>query len=392
MVVRILEPELYAQFAQVRDRSVREVMQEPIVVDSNTTISNIIGLMDRYNAYTVFLKHNEKVASINMRDILEYRDIDHAKPSILGKVIPSLSRDDRIGYAARIMSSYRLRALPIVEDGVVVGQITSDSILRLLRTYDIASVRASDIMTPHPVVVNVNTKASSAKSYMVRHRIDHLPVIDDSKVYGIITSKSILMVLKPPESVRGSADIMKRSSRILDIPSSSIADKNVVKVELFDTLKGIVSSMIDGNVAYTLVTMGEELQGIVTSRDVVGLLQEMVREEIPLYIIGLPDDPFEAELAKSKFATLVKLLRKSIHDLTEAKCTIKVKDKGGNRRRYEVKVSIVTLGGVKNYIAEGYDLAMIFDQISDSYKKSMASKQGRRQRSLRYMVDFYTTP
>jgi len=117
----------------------------------------------------------------------------------------------------------------------------------------------------------------------------------------------------------------------------------------------------------------------------------MVKEEIPLYIVGLPDDPFEAELAKSKFASLVKLLRRSIHDLREAKCTIKIKDKGGERRRYEVRVNIVTLSGVKSYTANGYDLAMIFDQISDSYKKWLASKQGRKDRSVRYMVDFYTS-
>jgi CBS domain-containing protein len=391
MVVKILEPELYAQFTPIRDRSVGEMMQEPVVVDSNSTISNIIGLMDKYDAYTVFLTYNEKVASINMRDILEYRDIDHAKPSLLGKMVPVLKRDDRIGYAARIMSGYRLRALPVVEDGKVIGQITSDSIVRLVHAYGIDYIRASDIMTPNPVIVNANSKASTARAYMVKHKIDHLPVLSDGRLYGILTSKHILLALKPPESTRGSADIMKRKVRMLDLQVSGLADKSIVKVEPYDTLKSIASRMIDNKVAYTLVVIGEELQGIITSRDIVGLLQEMVKEEIPLYIVGLPDDPFEAELAKSKFASLVKLLRKSIHDLREAKCTIKIKDKGGERRRYEVRVNIVTLSGVKSYTANGYDLAMIFDQISDSYKKWLASKQGRKDRSVRYMVDFYTS-
>ncbi len=392
MVVRILEPELYAQLKQVRDRAVGEIMQEPLVIDSNTTISNILGVMEKYDAYTVFLTYNDKVASISMRDIIEYRDIDHAKPSLLGKVVPALARDDRIGYAARIMSSYRLRALPVVEDGKVIGQITADAIVRLVNAYKIDYIRASDIMTPNPVIVNASSKASTARSYMIKHKIDHLPVLSDGKPYGIITSKHILLTLKPPESIKGSADIMKRSSRLLDIQVSGLADKNIVEVEPYDTLHNISSKMIDNKVAYTLVVMGDELQGIITSRDIVGLLQEMVKEEIPLYIVGLPDDPFEAELAKSKFAALVKLLRRSIHDLTEAKCTIKVKDKGGERRRYEVRVNIVMLNGVKSYTADGWDLAMIFDQISDSYKKWLSSKHGKRERSVRYMVDFYTTP
>lgn len=392
MVVRILEPELYAQLKQVRDRAVGEIMQEPLVIDSDATISNILGVMEKYDAYTVFLTYNDKVASISMRDIIEYRDIDHAKPSLLGKVVPTLARGDRIGYAARIMSSYRLRALPVVEDGRVIGQITADAMVRMVNAYKIDYIRASDIMTPDPVIVNASSKASTARSYMIKHKVDQLPVLSDGKLYGIITSKHILLALKPPESIRGSADIMKRSSRVLDIQVSGLADKSIVKAEPYDTLHSITSRMIDNRVAYTLVVMGDELQGIITTRDVVGLLQEMVKEEIPLYIVGLPDDPFEAELAKSKFATLVKLLRKSIHDLTEAKCTIKVKDKGGERRRYEVRVNIVMLNGVKSYTADGWDLAMIFDQISDSYKKWLASKHGKREVSVRYMVDFYTSP
>ena len=45
------------------------------------------------------------------------------------------------------------------------------------------------------------------------------------------------------------------------------------------------------------------------------LLGERVEEEIPIFIIGLPDDTLDAELAKSKFANIVKLLKKIYPDI-----------------------------------------------------------------------------
>ncbi|MCS6768629.1 MAG: CBS domain-containing protein [Candidatus Nitrosocaldus sp.] len=407
MVIRVLEPELYTQFSALRDRSIGDIMQEPIVASPDSTISQIIGLMDKHDAYTVFIDFNGRIASINMRDILEYRDIDHARPSMVGKIVPPLSRGHRIGYAARMMGEYRLRALPVVEDNRIVGQVTSDAIVRMVNAYGIDNVRAGDIMTPDPVVVNVDNKVASARGMMIRHKIDHLPVINDGRVAGILTSRHLLMTLKPPDSSKGRADIISNKTRMLDLKVSGILDKHVVVSEPHESVKSVVSKMIDGRVAYTLVTVGEELQGIITHRDVVGLLQEMVREEVPLYIVGLPEDPFDAELAKSKFANLVRLIRKVVHDLSEARCNIKIRDMGGERRRYEVKVNIVSLSDTMSYTADGYDLAMIFDQISDSFKKRIAHRdskgdtrgkgkgKGRRRRgseSIRYKVDFYTLP
>ncbi|MEM0367184.1 MAG: CBS domain-containing protein, partial [Candidatus Nitrosocaldus sp.] len=172
MVIRVLEPELYTQFSSLRDRSVGDIMQEPVVASLDSTISQIIGLMDKHDAYTVFIDFNGRIASINMRDILEYRDIDHAKPSMVGKIVPPLARSQKVGYASRIMGEYRLRALPVVEDGRIVGQVTSDAIVRMVNAYGIDNVSAGDIMTPNPIIVNADNKVSSARGIMIRHKID----------------------------------------------------------------------------------------------------------------------------------------------------------------------------------------------------------------------------
>ena len=75
------------------------------------------------------------------------------------------------------------------------------------------------------------------------------------------------------------------------------------------------------------------------------------------YIIGLPDDPFDAELAKSKFTNLIKFLSKVSPEIEEARCRMKLRGIQGQRRRYEVDVNIITPYRRHTYTNMGWDLS-----------------------------------
>ena len=92
------------------------------------------------------------------------------------------------------------------------------------------------------------------------------------------------------------------------------------------------------------------MQGIITYRDIINLLGEKVEEEIPIFLIGLPDDPLDEELAKSKFTKLVKLLKKIYPDIEQARCRVKIREIQGARKRYEVDVSIISTHAVANFV------------------------------------------
>lgn len=98
-----------------------------------------------------------------------------------------------------------------------------------------------------------------------------------------------------------------------------------------------------------------------------------------VYIVGLPEDPFEAELVKSKFTNAIKLLRKSFPFIEEAKSVIKMSSEGNKeRRRYEVSISIITPKRTFSYSEKGWELPKIFDAVSGKLKKMMAQKPSRR--------------
>lgn len=389
MISRRTVPEIYDSLNTLRNKAVKGFVEAPVVADANSSVSKIIGTLTEADAYEAFIPLSNKIASINIRDILAIRDIASAKPSLIAKIIPSLSFESNLGYAAGIMSHYRLRALPIVQRNKIVGQVTAKSIVKAINRAGIRGMNASDIMTPNPILLRAKDKGSTAKGIMIRHRIDHLPVMEEKRLAGMVTSTHMVRATLPSEKIgRRSLGIDKLIR--LDFPVISIADRNVVTSKADDTLQSVTGLIMDTNSTYSVVKVWDEVQGIITYRDIVALLEEKIEEDIPAFIIGLPEDPFDAELAKSKFIGLIKLLRKVSPEIEEARCRMKIRDIQGERRRYEVDLNIITPYRRHTYTNIGWDLAKMFDQMSDALKKRLAHRPSRKKReSVRYRTDQY---
>jgi hypothetical protein len=136
--------------------------------------------------------------------------------------------------------------------------------------------------------------------------------------------------------------------------------------------------MLKLNKTYALITVLDEAQEIVTPRDFVKLIAEPEPEqEIPVYIIGLPDDPFEAEVAKSKFLKVVGTLKKAFPEIEEARSVIKISEsiKGKERRRYEVDVAIKMPKDIVTYTHKGWELPDIYDELANRLKRPLSQKR-----------------
>lgn len=94
-----------------------------------------------------------------------------------------------------------------------------------------------------------------------------------------------------------------------------------------------------------------------------------VDEDLPAFIVGLPEDVFEADLAKSKFVQTIRFLKQIVPEIEEARCKMKRIHTAGKKSHYEVDVSIITPYKINVYANSGWDLATIFYEMSESLKK-----------------------
>jgi CBS domain-containing protein len=133
-------------------------------------------------------------------------------------------------------------------------------------------------------------------------------------------------------------------------------------------VRQVIEQIRKRGTTYSLVTLWGELQGIITYRDCVKFLAEPRQESLPISIIGLPEDPFEAEAAKAKFERIIKRLARSFPDILEARSVVRVSEKPKQTRRYEVRVELITPRKTMSYALSGWNLPEIFDELSERMK------------------------
>ena len=218
---------------------------------------------------------------------------------------------------------------------------------------------------------------------MVSKKIDQLPILDESgKVNYVVTSSSLVFKLLPPvDKLRMYADWRNRR---FSVPVERFATDSLVTSSVTDSIKTVLRNMSRQGTTYSvLLGIDDELQGIVTYGDYMKLLVH--RKDgglVPMYMIGLPEDPFEAEAARDKFTRVVNILQGKFPDMLEARAIIKSGTTSAPRKKYNVKIFISTPVERYNYTAFGYELPDVFDQIVP-WSKSLRTRHLPSRRRVR---------
>ncbi len=88
------------------------------------------------------------------------------------------------------MAEHRIRHLPVVEDGKLVGILSSGDIGP--HAGQLAHTKVNVAMTPDPTTVGTGVDAATAARIMLERRVRALPVVDGEQVVGVISVSDIL--------------------------------------------------------------------------------------------------------------------------------------------------------------------------------------------------------
>ncbi len=100
----------------------------------------------------------------------------------------TVASNQTISDVADVMTRYHISGLPVVDGERLVGIITSRD-MRFCTNY---SLRVSEVMTPKPIVEVGTPGYESAQKKFNEHKIEKLPVVDpDGHLTGLITVKDI---------------------------------------------------------------------------------------------------------------------------------------------------------------------------------------------------------
>lgn len=110
------------------------------------------------------------------------------------KRLLSVSPDTTVYHALELMADAGVGALPVIDDGRLVGMFSERDYARrvVLLGRKSPDTRVGDIMTKPVVTVPAEAPLKECMRLMTEHQFRHLPVVDPTGVIGMITVGDVL--------------------------------------------------------------------------------------------------------------------------------------------------------------------------------------------------------
>ncbi len=194
--------------------------RKPICVGPTETVTAARKIM-----HEAGIRHLPVVEDGRLIGILSLRDLYRGAAQqialtgeLMTKPAIEIALHETLLAAAALLSKHQISALPVVDQGALVGILTTTDLLEPIGALLAADKRPRDgfvpvasLMTSRPLVLAEPTDTiRDARERMVSHRVRHLPVVADHVLVGMISERDLLGVNEDVSGPLMVGDIMSR--------------------------------------------------------------------------------------------------------------------------------------------------------------------------------------
>lgn len=252
----------------------------PVVDPGTKRLEGIITGTDIINFFGGGEKHriveeryyNNLLAAIN-EDVRE----------IMERNVTSLEFTSDWDEALEVMLEKNVGGCPIVDrEERVVGIVTERDMLEFLASQTKFDGRAEDFMTKGIVCIKPDTSIEESMKTIISRKIRRLPVVEDEILLGLVTSSTLLRYFGSGEAFRmlvtGDADdILKKPIKIILSDESISEYRELLTFPPQENILTIARKMIEKNHGAALI-MRDGLEGLITERDLVEFLYRAMKK------------------------------------------------------------------------------------------------------------------
>ncbi len=176
-------------------------------VNPDTEVKSILKKVGKPGPTILCITDNEKIVGVLTKaDLLPLVTSKKTVAEIMQKELFTVSPDDRVIHARRIMIDQDIARLPVIDEGKLVGMISDNEIAfalaKLKSSFSIGKQKhrleelyVKDVMKAPVVWTEPNMVISNAAGIMINKNVGALPVVQNNKVIGIVTRTDLLKTI-----------------------------------------------------------------------------------------------------------------------------------------------------------------------------------------------------
>jgi len=185
---------------------VASVVEEDFTsVYPDESINVLIPLLQRYKLVVVYDGDHNLIGQVSAGDLLKKYQPDDGIESAIEKVI-TIEADERVVHLRRRMLDDNITRFVVTDREKYLGIVTETDVAIAMRKFResvkdhhqdhrIRNMLVRDIMTSPLISVDLTAHASEVIDLMLKKNFSSVPVMDNGKLFGIITRRSLVNAL-----------------------------------------------------------------------------------------------------------------------------------------------------------------------------------------------------
>lgn len=356
------------------------------VFNPDDMASKVLGELKETGRYEAAVASEDGIGLITVRDLLGVSQPAQTRVDGIWKIIGSVSPRDEVMDVVWAMVRNNVRAIPVVEDGKVVGIVSQVDVTSALGDVsELSGTPVKGLMRTPVISLDIDERISYARRLMLEKGFSHIPIVEYNRLVGIVTAKDIVHTFITPISKTTTG--ARVGEKVVRFPGMviGIMDRHPLTVGADDSALEVARGLRDqGKSACVVTDRRRAILGIITPRELLApLLRFREEEELPVYIVGLSGTGLEESVAEEKVRRVVERSMKIHPHINEVSVRVKQSKTRGTQIRYEATARV--LSAEEQFIAEeeGWDLLEVFDKLCDTLDKALKKSKHEPERSPR---------
>ena len=262
---------------------IKNLMSEDIItVDKDQNLSDALRLLRKHNISRLPVTNNKQlVGIISERDIAtklgssKYESMPASRlhiSSVMVKDVFTVPQTMQLDEVARLMLENGIGSVPVMNEDDMVGIVSKADFVTLAVGIAFDKITVKELMSKDLTVVSSTDRVVHARRQMLESHVGRLPVVDEDKLTGMVTSKDLMRAFidfrkKVPEKYQ--------KAQIKEVLVEEVMSSNPKFISKETTISEVSKIMVETGFNGLPVVEDDHLVGIITQTDILRLIEKL---------------------------------------------------------------------------------------------------------------------